>query len=354
MHALFLCLILPLIPLAASPPEEVHYLGPGEEGELKLLWYNVENLFHPGLDTGRGRDLLEADLEFSPQGIRSWTYERYRRKLTRVAQVIVAAGRWEAPALVALCEVENARVLEDLIAHPILAPLEYSYLHKEGPDHRGMDLALLFRDEGFSLAHWQWHAPPAHPDLDRTRLILHLSGSWGRKAQQLDLLCCHLVSRYSGSARTAAYRREQASRIHRLADSLTGPSEKDLLLVVGDFNDEALAWSMMPLLAPLSSGKGLVHPALSVHAGQENLICAYKYRGSWSAIDRFLLGGALESNAFRASVLALPGLLEEDALYGGKKPYRTYVGYRYHGGYSDHLPILLEVSRVKGLVSPFR
>ena len=36
-------------------------------------------------------------------------------------------------------------------------------------------------------------------------------------------------------------------------------------------------------------------------------------------------------------------LLEEDKKHGGDKPYRTYNGMKYQGGFSDHLPIALDL-----------
>jgi hypothetical protein len=108
-------------------------------GERCIVWYNVENLFYPDNDSTAGDD------EFTPWGLRHWTWPRYRDKLTALAKVIIASGRGESPDLVALCEVENAQVLEELCAHPILAPYHYSYLHRESHDHRGMDVACLIR-----------------------------------------------------------------------------------------------------------------------------------------------------------------------------------------------------------------
>jgi len=118
-------------------------------GESCLMWYNVENLFYPEDDSTTGDD------EFTPQGLRRWTWNRYRKKLTNLAKVIIASGRGDSPDLVALCEVENALVLEELCAHPILAPYHYSYLHRESHDHRGMDVACLIRLGSFESVTWE-------------------------------------------------------------------------------------------------------------------------------------------------------------------------------------------------------
>ena len=45
----------------------------------------------------------------------------------------------------------------------------------------------------------------------------------------------------------------------------------------------------------------------------------------------------------KVDILKFPFLMEEDDRYGGDTPFRTYWGKRYHGGYSDHLPVLMEL-----------
>ena len=104
---------------------------------------------------------LAGDDEFTPKVCAYWSYNRYQQKLTGLARVIVAAGRWQPPAVVGLCEVEGPQVLEELVSHPILASYQYSYLHRESPDHRGMDVACIFRPERFKALSWQFIAPVA-------------------------------------------------------------------------------------------------------------------------------------------------------------------------------------------------
>ncbi len=292
------------------------------------MWYNVENLFHPDEDLHEGEN-PGTDDEFRPEGVRAWTYSRYRDKLTKLAKVIVAAGRWQPPELVGLCEVENGQVLEDLIAHPILAPYDYAYLHRDGPDHRGMEVACLFRPERFDMKDWRYVEPVEGEGFDQTREMLYLQGSWGRK-DSLGLFLVHFISRYRGAGQTASYRRKQAERLAGLMDSVACTSGEKLVLAAGDFNDEEEGWS----LEPFSDFQ-------MVPSGEE---ASYKYRGAWSRIDFFLLRGQTESYRIAGSVFRHPGLMVPDLTYGGLKPFRTYEGYAYSGGYSDHLPVLLDIS----------
>ena len=300
-------------------------------GELRLMWYNVENLFHPSVADGPP----VADDEFTPEGVRGWSYWRYRQKLTRVARVIVAAGQWTPPDVIGLCEVEGAQVLEDLVSHPILAPYEYSYLHREGPDHRGMDVACLFRGERFNPVSWQFISPVEGEGFDQTREILHAKGVWGRK-DTLELFLVHFISRYRGSGITANYRRRQSACLAGLIDSVLFATPGNLVVAAGDFNDNREAWSMEPLRPGERETTFCVIP--------QGIGASYKYRGAWSGIDLWLVSGRMERYRIQGVVFKHPSLLVPDLTYGGVKPFRTYDGYRYAGGYSDHLPVLLDIS----------
>lgn len=311
--------------------------------EIRILWYNLENMFHPSLEPldSAGRKYMEyqerirADREFSPGGVRHWTTARYHEKLTRIARIIVASGAWNPPELVGLCEVENGQVLEDLVGHPILKPWNYSYLHRDGPDHRGMDVALLFRDESADLGQWNWIKAPPDPDFDRTRLLLHAEFQWAG-GLRMDLLLAHFISRYGGSARTAEYRRKQSLRLRALTDSLQASNPDHLLVVAGDFNEEPGGWSTRPLQTNPGMKGALASPEpVSGHS--------YKYQGRWSNIDRFLVSDIQGRFGISCRILALPPMLIQDDAHGGVRPFRTYYGYKYEGGYSDHLPLVLEL-----------
>lgn len=69
----------------------------------------------------------------------------------------------------------------------------------------------------------------------------------------------------------------------------------------------------------------------------------HKYNGLWSYLDQFYISESL-LEAVSVSVFAPDWLLEEDTKYLGIKPKRTFVGYRYQDAYSDHLPIVLQIT----------
>jgi predicted extracellular nuclease len=317
--------------------------GPSREmrsGSLQIMWYNVENLFHPGDDS------IARDDEFTPHGARGWSIARYRRKLTSLAKVIVAAGTPEPPGVVGMCEVENRLVLEELVSHPVLAPYRYEVIHSDSRDVRGTDVACIYRKACVGCAGWSAIDPAATGSTGPTRQLLLVELTWGRDT--LDLLLLHFISKFSGEGATAGPRRRQAQQLTRLVDSLNRCHPGRLKVVAGDFNDPYHSYALEPLRNACIEGDSLIPAPL---AGKQE---SYKYRGKWSSIDRFLLSGPLEGYRVSSVVFDLPVLLVPDETYGGIKPFRTYQGPLYVGGISDHLPVLLEISRPFSVMDALR
>ena len=299
----------------------------GPRTELCFLWYNVENLFYPGDDS------IPGDDEFTPEGLRRWSWYRYRQKLTALAKVIIAAGRGDAPELVALCEVENALVLEDLSSHPILETYGYSFLHKESKDHRGMDVACLIRSERIGPFHWE--TIPFTSPVQETRDIMHITLS--HEGDTLDLFLLHLLSKYGGAGATAALRRHQAGQVVQLMDSVYAARRRACLLVAGDFNEEFQGYSMDAFRNARFGTDSL--RSLIPDEGRGS----YKYRGRWIHIDQVLVLSSFRRRSICVKALQLGPLLTDDLQYGGIKPRRTYEGFQYRGGISDHLPLVIDL-----------
>jgi endonuclease/exonuclease/phosphatase family metal-dependent hydrolase len=297
-------------------------------GELCFVWYNAENLFYPENDS------LPGDDEFTPEGMRHWTWSRYREKLTALSKVIIASGKGASPELVGLCEVENARVLEDLAAHPILAPYHYCYLHREGPDHRGMEVACLIRKESFDTIQWETIAFKL-PVL-ATREMLHITLCRGIDTMEVFLV--HLLSKYGGAGATAQLRKNQAEQLVHCMDSVNTASGHSLIMAAGDFNDEYDGYSMKPLRSARIGADSLqqLHPV----GGRGS----YKYRGKWSYIDHVLVTRSFQQYKVTTTILQLSPLITEDLEYGGIKPKRSYEGFQYRGGISDHLPVVVNLT----------
>ena len=311
-------------------------LQSGAQTPFRVMFWNVENLF----DTQD--DPQKNDNEFLPDAARHWTYPRYRDKLKKIAQTIVASGDECVPDLVGLCEVENDSCLDDLTRRSPLHEAGYRYVMTHSPDRRGIDVALLYQRSTFRLLHHQSIrvSKGAVKRSTPTRDILHVAGKL-QSGDTLDVMVCHLPSRSGGKARTEPFRMVVADIIARTADSLVQVRQHPYLIVMGDFNDYPTDKS----LKRLCSGNGLQNLMKGKKGG------TYRYRGEWGILDQFIVSGSLlkkkshiRTSKAKAHILRHPFLLEEDDKFGGEKPFRTFNGMKYQGGFSDHLPISLDLT----------
>lgn len=306
-------------------------------GEIRIMWYNVENMFHPTDDS------LQADDEFTPAGLMHWTWERYQSKITRLAKVVVAAGEWDPPDLVGLCEVEDARVLEDLVSHPVLKPYGYKILHRECHDHRGMEVACIYREKRISVKGWWVYPPSLSGSRGRTRDHLHICATWN-ETDTLELFLVHFISKYGGAGATAEYRRMQARSLVRRIDSVLHHRAGSLVIVAGDFNEEYGGYSMEPFRPAFRERDWERGRDSFIYMTPSGMEGSYKYRGRWSCIDQFLVAGRTSHLLMKVSIMHLTALLKPDEKYQGMKPSRTYEGFSYNGGISDHLPLVMDVT----------
>lgn len=302
------------------------------------MFYNVENLF----------DVTDnpktEDDEFTPEGLRHWHYGRYYHKLRQVAKVITAAGEWDTPALIGLCEIENDSILKHLTRQTPLWKQEYRYLSAQTHDSRGTRVALLYQRDRFKYLHHE--SIPVRFTRKKhkeTRDILHVTGLISPN-DTLDLLIVHFPSRYGGEKESEQDRIDAADTSRSLADSILARRQSPRLIIMGDFNDTPTDKSLRDHLL---RGKGLTNlfsvPKRSRPSG------THKYQGRWSQLDQMIVNDALLNNkAFfhlqkgSAQIFQPSFLFTEDKTWRGKRPFRTYHGYRYEGGFSDHLPILAD------------
>ena len=320
---------------------------------FRIVSYNVENLFDCRHDS------LKEDYEFLPTSPRRWTYSKYRRKLDDLARTIIATGGWTPPALVALCEVENDTVLRDLTRRSLLREAGYRYLMTHSPDERGIDVALLYQPHLFKPIHWQGiRISTSTANYRPTRDLLHVCGLL-LNLDTLDVFIAHLPSRSSGQKQSEPYRLIAAQRLKQAIDSICLRRIRPQIILMGDFNDTPANRSVRQILqvhvppaVPHDPQPDALYHLLARRVGQKQKPWqhtargSYKYHGRWELLDHIIVSGhlllptsPLYTSEDMAGIAALPFLLEEDPKYGGHRPFRTYQGPKYLGGYSDHLPV---------------
>lgn len=294
-------------------------------GFLTLVELNCENLFDCKHDT------LKQDTEWMPEGKRQWTPARYWRKLNHIGQEILSCQEDGVPDLVALVEVENDSVLFDLTHRSLLRGAGYEYLMTESPDVRGIDVALLYQPMTFRPICYDYLGIKPLKGMRPTRDILYVKGET-LNGDTLHIFVVHAPSRYAGEKQSQPNRQLIADRLVGAIRRLPVDAK---VVIVGDFNDEATD----PALRFLENND--LHNVTAKAIGSHGAKATYRYQGLWQSIDHVFVSGVLLDSVERSFINDAPFLLEEDKKYGGVKPLRTYNGYRYQRGFSDHLPLVV-------------
>ena len=312
--------------------------------EFTFMFYNTENFFDCENDS------LSDDEEFTAEADRRWNPSRVHSKAERLAKVILAAGRWNAPIAVGVCEVEDLKVLELLTRNEPLTKFHYKIVHKDSPDARGIDVALLYRPDSFRPFDYQ--AIPVADQNDKsftTRDILQVSGVLNG-CDTLHVFVNHWPSRYGGIMESQRYRNLAAEVLKKSIRSLLIRFPTAKIICMGDFNDTPTDDSIVKFLeAKKSDNPVLKGELVNLSSGwMSNEIQTIKSKYSWEVFDQIMVSDYfLDSNKcfefLKAEIFDAKFLLEPDVVYGGVKPKRTYVGFKYHDGFSDHLPVLLRV-----------
>lgn len=324
--ALRLCLIwLVLFPLFGFAQEE--------DASLLIVELNTENLF----DTTH--DSLKNDYDFLPDGNYHWSRHRYWQKVNRIGQTIIACGdgpKWRLPDLVALCEVENDSVLMAITKRSLLRKARYEYIMTHSPDERGIDVALLYSPFSFAPVGSQSIRIVPVAGMKPTRDILYVKGRV-ITGDTLHVFVVHAPSRSGGEAQSRPYRLHVATALANAIDSVYSSSPEAKVIVTGDFNDYSNSPSLQLLYA-----HGLKNVS-SEAKGHNGAKATYRYHGEWRSLDQMLVSRNLKDNVAGCWIGDYPFLLEPDEKYGGVKPHRNYYGPRYNNGFSDHLPLIMEL-----------
>ena len=320
-----------------------------ERQRFRIMEYNVENLFDTLHVAGK------QDAEFTPQGSRHWTGMRYWAKLGKIARVIAAVGGETPPDLVALVEVENDSVLSHLTRRTKLRRLGYEYICTRSLDARGINVALLYQPFRFRLISSDTvRVLPTDKRLEMTRDVLHVTGELVT-GDTLDVVICHFPSRRLGE-RAAKYRMEVAKRVRTFVDSVMAERQYPYLVMTGDFNswypEPCMKQGLRVDLPADSVGRRNIYILSEGMKASHGITGTYRFQGNWNQLDNYVVSGSLlkpwknhtlctEKVACR--IADFPFLLKMNRAHTYYTPYRTYLGFYYQGGFSDHLPLVLDL-----------
>lgn len=285
---------------------------------LRVMFYNCENLL---LSSGH-------------------TYE----KMINLTRVLVAAGEGRPPAIIGLAEVENDSIMRRWTTRTPLARWHYRYIITHSPDVRGINVAFMYQPDEFRVLGHNSVRINMPEDLRPTRDLLH---AWGRviSGDTVDVVVCHLPSRYGGKKASDKARAIAHDYLRRLMDSICHIRVEPHLVVMGDFNDYP---DSRQVRRHFSGYRNLMLPLQNALDRGRLSYGSHKYAGQWGFLDQMIVNESMAdttSGMYVANVSAfvMPFMLVNDEKNLGKRPKRTRYGMVYEGGYSDHLPVVADL-----------
>lgn len=309
-----------------------------------IIFYNVENLFDTIDDVS-----LEGNEDFTPTGDKLWDDERYRAKLNSLVKALLLVNG-STPLAFGMAEIENRKVVEDLVSTGAFAQRNYKIVHFDSQDRRGMDCAFVY-DERFLQTEVETRLLIQVEDEPyfRTRDILYIRGKIANR-HTVHFFVNHWPSRREGISESENRRKSAATLLRREIDKILQVEKDANIIVMGDFNDTPEDYSIRSILRAKGQheqGKGdLVN--LLIEEQKKGLGTTVHQR-EWDVFDQLIVSQGLLQGQSGLQVegnnayIALRKELVFTFKNGGQKPSATYGGDTYHGGYSDHLPVYLNL-----------
>lgn len=312
---------------------------------ITVAFYNLENLFD------YEDDPLTFDEDRTPNGKDHWTKEIYGAKLANMARAISEIGVDEtgtSPTIIGVSEIENRRVLEDLLNQPPLRDKNYGIVHFESPDRRGIDVALLYEKQIFTPTKYKAFELLLYDDNDRTKRIYtrdQLLVSGMLDGEKIHVIVNHWPSRSGGEERSRPKRIKAAKLNKRIIDSLYSENPYAKIITMGDLNDDPTSPSVKEILDTKENRKNL--NMKSLYNPMEEMfkkgMGTLAYRDAWNLFDQIILSAELMKKDFSTYRFYKAGIFNKKYLetpsgqYKGY-PFRSFVN-GYTGGYSDHFPV---------------
>lgn len=305
------------------------------------MFYNVENLFPPDDKFFKGESK-----KFS--GLKKWNEWRYRNKLHRLNYVFELFYRHKGglPMLIGLAEIADNSVLEDLVGQSVFGG-KYSFVHYDSLDERGVDTALLYDHTKIKMLDSETMSfifefeEEVKDSVDTTRDVLHCKVEY--EGEIINVFVLHLPSKreqdINQPKRDYILKNVQEKAVELIKE------EREAVLILGDFNENPYAENINFLLYD-GSEKLLENPFVQLYH-QRRYSTYYSRQGL--LFDQIILsqdfyGAAAVLQFQEAQIFAHEDMRTRDGKYQGK-PFRTYAGTRYLGGYSDHFPVFVEFSK---------
>ncbi|MCD8438434.1 endonuclease/exonuclease/phosphatase family protein [Tenacibaculum finnmarkense] len=310
---------------------------------VTVAFYNVENLFDT-VDNPK-----TADDDFIPSSRRKWNHTKYLQKIKKITDVIRQLGTNESafpPVIVGLVEIENAKVIKDLTRHKNLSKYNYSYVHYDSPDERGIDVALLYNPTFFKVLSsdkFPLYLTDNKGEVDYTRDLLVVKGILNE--QVIHILVNHWPSRRDGEEQTTEKRIAAAKHVHKVLDAIKAKEENPKFIIMGDFNDDPTSKSVNEFLVT----DEFYNPMKPLFKKGQGTLTYYK---KWHLFDQIIFSKDFFHPKKSVHTFLKAGIFKKQWLQFAKgkfknSPFRTYIGPWYQGGFSDHFPVYVTFRKNK-------
>ena len=355
----FACFIMAVVASAQSEP-------------IRIAFWNMENFFDPFVDSTKTYNAFTED------GMQHWTKSRFYRKRNNMYKAILAMSENRPLGILGMCEVENDYVLSALFEQTPLKKHNYRWVLYEGPDKRGIDPAIVYSLDHFQLvesAVFPYYNPedtayhsrdilyakfvavkskvpePAVPEANRrVEGPIYI-------ADTIHVFVNHWPSRYSGELETVGSRSCSAAILRAKVDSIMAAAPEGYqpkVIMMGDLNDcptDPSVYDVLRARHPSELEEGCLINLFWKNDGL-GFEGTLKHQTDWQIFDQIIvtlgLYGDREGLHYQESsarIFHADFMLEDDEVYHGKKLFRTYIGPRYFGGFSDHLPVYIDLVR---------
>ena len=315
---------------------------------ITVMFYNVENLF----DTSD--DPKTQDEEYLPTSDLKWDDAKYLNKIKHVAQVIDSSVLGiDLPDVVGFCEIENKKVLSDLINITQLKTNKYAILTTTGIDDRGINVGLIYNPSVFDFIQ-SAELNVTNTDIAnyKTRNVLFVTLKCKSNNEVIYFFVNHWPSRRDGEKETEPRRVHAAKVVREKIDELQKQNTNAKIIVMGDLNDMPSCPSVLTTLKansnPQKGSNELLNPYFNFEKNKEG---THYHNSQWQVFDQIILSQAflqktgLQFKPNNAFVLKKDFVLFKNNKTGETKPNRTYGGNnKYYNGYSDHLAVYIQLN----------
>ena len=328
-----------------------------QEVPIRIAFWNMENFFDPFVDSTKSYNAFTED------GMQHWTKAWFYKKRNNMYKAILAMSENRPIGIIGMCEVENEYVLSAVFEQTPLKKHNYRFVHYEGPDKRGIDPAIAYSLDHFQLvesAVFPYYNPEDTAYHSRDILYAKFIGvgtSSVDYADTLHVFVNHWPSRYSGELETVGSRSCSAAILRAKVDSICASMPEGYqakIIMMGDLNDcptDPSVYDVLRARHPSEMEDGCLVNLFGKTEGLD-FEGTLKHQADWQVFDQIIVTKGLMDDRVglhyqegSARIFHADFLFEDDETYYGKKLFRTYLGPRYIGGFSDHLPVFIDLER---------